>query len=206
MTNLDAFAPYRTVAWGSRPSGGLPAALRSLAPLYAGSNGGAYWDGALVIRRSVEVAGAPLDVLAWNAEGLWRRRYPNLDANFLFFAEDVFSIQYGIKERTIVELDPETGDLRDVAGSLEAWCSHIASDPDLRTGAPQLRSWQAHNRRLEAGERLLPKRPFILGGDYDWEHLVASPDVNVMLIGAAIADATRGIPDGKKVILRIEED
>ena len=39
------------------------------APLYAGSNGGAYWDGALVIRRSVEVAGAPLDVLAWNAEG-----------------------------------------------------------------------------------------------------------------------------------------
>ncbi len=206
MSTLDAFVHRRSVAWSVAVPAEVSPVLNALASFYAGSNGGAYWNGALVLRPLVRVDGAPLDVIAWNENGLWRQRYDRLDEGVFFFGEDAFGVQYGLKDGKVLQLDPETGDLQVVGRGLEEWCLLILSDPDVQTGAPALREWEQRNRRLAVGERLLPKVPFVLGGKFSWENLVAAADADVMRIGASVADAIRNTPDGEQVILRTKHD
>ena len=148
MTTLEAFAQHRTVAWYPSPPVGLPAALSGLAPLYAGSNGGSFWDGALVIRPLVAVDGAPLDVLAWNAEGLWRRQYPNLDTNLLFFAEDVFCVQYSTRKRGTSEKSPAAS--KPGARTLFPTLDYEQAPPNCEVGRSETVAWRWGNAYFQS--------------------------------------------------------
>jgi hypothetical protein len=122
-----------------------------------------------------------------------------------FFAEDVFGGQFAILEEKIVKFDPETGEVSTMATSLEDWAEQILSDIDFQTGYPVARAWQLENRPLRLGERLLPTRPFVLGGEFSVSNLSALNDAAGMEIRAELALKLRDRPDGTAIRYRVTD-
>jgi hypothetical protein len=65
-----------------------------------------------------------------------------------------------------VAFDPETGDRRVVASSLEEWAQQLLADFELMTAYPLAEAWQKQFGPLPLRKRLIPKIPFVLGGDF----------------------------------------
>jgi len=61
--------------------------------------------------------------------------------------------------------------------------------------------WQEINGPLPLGSRLLAKKPFVLGGDYVAENLVAVDAVTAMEKLGGLFRQIRDVPDGKKVTI-----
>lgn len=139
----------------------------------------------------------------WNASGLWRNYYGNLISGLVFFAEDVFGGQFGFKGREIVYFDPESGELSVVGDSVEAWVEILLSDYKNITGYPLAHAWQSINGSIPIGKRLLPKIPFILGGEYSVGNLFAVDSIKGMQYRGELWTQICNLPDGAKVQLKV---
>jgi hypothetical protein len=175
-----------------------------LASVYDGFNGGYFWSGALLVRPLEPAPQAPSTVEAWNARELWTGRYGDLCVDTVFFAEDALGVQFGSRRGKVVTFDPEIGEVSDISDSAEGWCWALRRDPEYLTAFPLLVAWEREDGTLEPGSRLVPKQPFLLGGDFVADNVVAKPDVDGMLIRAGIWDATKDIPDGQRVTIQIK--
>ena len=122
----------------------------------------------------------------------------------VFFAEDIFGMQFCIKNDAVNSFDPETGEFKVIAPSLEDWSRWIWEDTKTRTGWPVAHFWQLKQGVLKPGMRLLPKVPFVLGGQFAIENLYELNDVEGMRFRASIANQLRDCPDGSKVVLNIK--
>jgi hypothetical protein len=121
----------------------------------------------------------------------------------LFFAEDIFGGQFGVKGDVIYSLDTETGELSQLAGSVEEWARKILDDHEFITGYPIAHQWQAQNGTLAAGDRLVPKQPFVLGGEYSVTNIVALEAVKGMRFRGDLAVQIRDLPDGASITFKI---
>ncbi len=135
----------------------------------------------------------------WNENQLWRSDYRGLADGCLFFAEDVFGGQFCIKDNRINTFDPETGVLEYLADDVEDWARAIISDYEVLTGYPLAHHWQKQNGPLPAKKRLLPKLPFVLGGDFALDNLYLADAVEAMKFRADIACQIKELPDGAQV-------
>ncbi len=138
----------------------------------------------------------------WNADSLWREDYRGMANGILFFAEDVFGVQFGIKDDAVCSFDPETGACESIASSVEGWASQVLEDHPVWTGQPLAHKWQGVHGPLAPGTRLLPKTPFVLGGEFSLGNCYALDAVKGMKYRASIAVQIRDVPDGAKVVLR----
>jgi hypothetical protein len=123
---------------------------------------------------------AVVDLESWNRPGFWRDAYGDLAEGMLFFAEDVFGNQFAIRNDRVGSFDAETGSYQHLADGLKGWASAILGCHELHSGYPLAHDWQTANRRLEPGERLLPKTPFATGGPYHADNLYAVDAVTGM--------------------------
>lgn len=135
----------------------------------------------------------------WNDDGLWRAEYQGMADGCLFFAEDVFGGQFCIKDGKVSTFDPETGALEYLADDIEGWAAAIVGNYDVLTGYPLAHQWQSQNTQLPAGKRLLPKTPFVAGGEFDLENLYLVDAVEGMKFRADIANQIRNLPDGAQI-------
>lgn len=174
---------------------------RELLELLSVKNGFYAFEGAL----HVFPAGGEgvCDVDTWNEASRWRNRYPELPDGLIFFAEDAFGGQFGIDEMGVYFFGPETGELDKVAGTVEEWAAVLLLDYRSLTGYPLAHEWQETHGALEAGSRLVPKTPFVLGGRFDVANLFALESVRAMRTYANLASQIRGLPDGTQVTLRV---
>jgi hypothetical protein len=136
---------------------------------------------------------------------LWRDAYGGMADGLFFFAEDVFGTQFAVREGEIVTFDPETAAVAHVAESIEQWASLLLDDYEFLTGYPVAAEWQALHGRLPARTRLVPKKPFVVGGDYVVGNLYALDAVEGMRFCASLAVQIRDLPDGTKVRFTIRE-
>jgi hypothetical protein len=111
----------------------------------------------------------------WNRLDGWRLHYGAIPADTVFFASDALLCQFGIRPCGVVRFDPESGELTDHSSSLEAWAAAVLEDYNFQTAWSICREWQVIHGALPRGYRLLPKVPFVLGGQYDSTNLVAAP-------------------------------
>jgi hypothetical protein len=148
-------------------------------------------------------AGNERGLVEWNARELWRGDYDGLADGAVYFAEDVFGTQFCARENAIYTFDPETGEFEAMAGSLEEWASEILDDYESLTGSPLAHEWQVAHGPIPIGSRLVPMRPFVLGGEYEVENLRAMDAVKSMKFCASIAVQIRDLPDGAAVELRL---
>lgn len=171
--------------------------------LLGGRNGFYAFESALLV-RPLDFEGPPLGIFQWNIATVWKADYKIDFKKAIFFAEDVFGVQFCILNDVINSFDPETGEFKVVAKSLEEWAGWILDDSKTRTGWPLAHFWQLKQGPLKAGVRLLPKVPFVLGGEFSIENLYFLNDAEGMRFRASIANQLQDCPDGTKVVLDIK--
>lgn len=140
-----------------------------------------------------------IGICDWNENSLWRNRYKNLANDCVFFAEDVFGGQFCIKDSRVYTFDPETGFLEYLADGIDSWAQVLINDYEVLTGYPLAHQWQIKNGQIPAGKRLLPKLPFILGGEFEIDNLYLADAVKGMISRANIANQIKDLPDGAKI-------
>lgn len=139
----------------------------------------------------------------WNDGKLWRAEYRGIADDCLFFAEDVFGGQFCIKDNKVYTFDPETGALEFLADDIEGWAKAIVSDYEVLTGYPLAHQWQKQHGPLLAGKRLLPKIPFVAGGEFALNNLYLGDAVEGMKFRASIATQIKNLPDGATIKFNI---
>lgn len=166
-------------------------------------NGGYGFKGALHFFGADEAC-KDLSIERWNSNDLWRSDYKELDPLGCFFAEDVFGNQFFIKDEKISIFDPETGKTEEIADSLNNWASEIMGDYDFYTGHSLAHEWQEVHGPIPLGSRLLPKIPFVMGGEFEVENIYALESVEAMKYRASIALQIKDMPDGAKINIKID--
>lgn len=140
-----------------------------------------------------------LGISDWNENALWRSRYNGLADGCLFFAEDVFGGQFCIKGNRIYTFDPELGSLEYLADTIEQWAQTLLRDYEFLTGYPLAHQWQKQNGQLPVGKRLVPKTPFVLGGEFTLDNLHLIDAVEGMRLRADLAVQIKDLPDGAQI-------
>ncbi len=181
-----------------------PRAVGELSALLADKNGFYAFESALLV-RPLDHERHPLGVLQWNYPKLWRQDYRVDLGRSVFFAEDIFGMQFCLKEDGIHSFDPETGNFTKVADTLEGWAHWILENHRVRTGWPLAHQWQVQHGPLPLGTRLLPKVPFVCNGAFSIENLYALNDAEGMRFRAIIANQLVGVPDGTTVVFKIDK-
>lgn len=164
-------------------------------------NGFAAFEAALVVFPATDAGSVPgLD--CWNRAESWRRLYSGcIPTELVFFAEDLFGGQFGAMPSEIVRFDPESGDIQHYADSLEEWARALLDNYAEDTGWPLAHEWQVLHGPLSLGQRLLPKQPFVLGGDYTVENLIAVDNAQALENWGRLFRGIRSIPDGEAVTI-----
>ena len=140
---------------------------------------------------------------SWNTPGLWISNYGGLAEGCYFFAEDIFGVQFCIRSDGIFTFDPESGALEAVAGSIDDWANAILGKYEILTGYPLAHAWQMENGRINPGQRLVPKQPFVAGGAFTVQNLYAVDAVAGMRQRANLATQIRDLPDGAAITLKV---
>lgn len=170
----------------------------ALAELLRKKNGFFAFEAALRVFPGGESVSSPsLD--AWNSPELWRHSYGALTNGMLFFAEDIFGTQFCIKDGTIYTFDPETAELTFLAEDFEGWAEAILADYDLYTGYSIAHEWQVRNGKLSELDRLIPKIPFVLGGEFSVENLISMDGARTMRCRGNLARQIKELPDGAQI-------
>ncbi|WP_163505153.1 SMI1/KNR4 family protein [Fodinicola acaciae] len=141
----------------------LRAGIKLKFELLALANGFYAFESALHVFPS-GLGGDHINIETWNGPDLWRGLFQGMADHILFFAEDIFGEQFGIKNNKICSFNPETGETEEIASSLEEWAESILADYNMMTGYSLGSEWQRVNGSLPFNQRLLPKIPFILNG------------------------------------------
>jgi hypothetical protein len=151
---------------------------------------------------------APADTVSvqqWNSHDLWRYSYGDLAKELFFFAEDAFGVQFALRAGSVVIFEPETGKFEELAEGIEGWADKILTDYACLTGYPLAHDWQVQHGRLLPGKRLLPKRPFVLGGGYSVGNLYALDAADGMRLRGDLAVQLKDLPDGATIRFTVLE-
>lgn len=202
---MRALEKLVSIGSGSLAAGPLAGVPEQLLPLLELSNGFYAFESAL----HVLPAGAPDGELPglgeWNSATLWRDAYQELAEGMFFFAEDIFGGQFALRGNEVVSFEPETGEVEVLAGDIEQWAAAVLADYELLTGSGLAHEWQRGHGALAPGTRLLPKRPFVLGGEFTVDNLYQLPAVEGMRLRGQLALQIRDLPDGATIQFKIVE-
>lgn len=141
----------------------------------------------------------------WNSPTAWRDSYGEMAANSFFFAEDGFGNQFCVRNGWICSFDAETADLKPMARDAEEWAELMLEDFEFLSGYPLVHEWQQENGPLPGGKRLVPRTPFVLGGEFHIENLRAADAIEGMRSRGSLAVRIRDLPDGATVTLNAEQ-
>ncbi|MCC9608915.1 hypothetical protein LOC68_07870 [Blastopirellula sp. JC732] len=183
-----------------RPSDGHSLKLsRQLKTLVECRNGFSAFECALVVFPSMDSKGVP-GIHEWNDLNGWRGHYRDvIDDEDYCFAQDLFGLQFALAKSGIVRLNPESGSVSLYAKSIEDWAKRLLENYEEDTAWPLAHEWQIVNGVLPPQMRLLPKIPFVLGGEFEVDNLVAVECHQAMEYWGKLYDAIRNVPEGQRV-------
>lgn len=139
----------------------------------------------------------------WNSSGCWRSTYGELVKDCLFFAEDIFGGQFALKPGGVFQFDPETADQEFIASGLDTWAEAVLADYEVLTGYQLAHRWQVRHGPITPGERLVPKLPFVVGGEFSIDNLYQFDAVEGMRLRGSIATQICDLPDGAELKFEI---
>jgi hypothetical protein len=178
-----------------------------LGELLVKRNGFYVFESALLVRPSCRAGAATeMGVEEWNVRSLWIDGYSDIGAHCIFFAEDAFGTQFYIDHGGVFTFDPETGDRSRIATDLDGWAQELLRDYEVLTGYPLAHAWQKRNGPIPPRKRLVPKVPFVLGGEFSLDNLYLGDSVEAMRARADVARQIRDLPDGTSVSFAVDDD
>ncbi|MFI7348026.1 hypothetical protein ACIBSR_17385 [Streptomyces sp. NPDC049936] len=132
----------------------------------------------------------------WNEGRCWLESYGTLRPDLSFFAEDVFGGQFGTGGKGVYAFNPETAALTKVGDTLVDWVHRVLDDYSYLTGYPVAHAWQLRHGALPAGHKLIPRIPFVFGGEYSSENMVLVESAAAMRYLGGVARSVSKISDG----------
>jgi hypothetical protein len=203
LLSIATDALVRTLP-GTRSQTVAPNAARwsELAGLLRRRNGFYAFESALHV-FPLQSAGEAYGLDVWNAADTWIDCYDDLASGCFFFAEDVFGNQFCVNGRDICAFDAETGAAKPLASSLDEWAGLILSDYRFLTGHPLAHEWQVRNGPIPVNMRLVPKIPFVAGGNYAVDNLFSCDTITSLRYRGEFAVQIRHVPDGGKIRLKV---
>jgi hypothetical protein len=147
--------------------------------------------------------GSEVGLSEWNSTSVWRYAYQGTADAALYFAEDVFGVQFALKDGGVFTFDPELGEFGFFAASLSQWATLILQNYELHSGYPLAHEWQKRHGAIPPGHRLIPKIPFCVGGEFSVENMHLLPSTKAMVMRADMAVQLKNAPDGTSVRLKI---
>ena len=122
--------------------------------------------------------------------------------NCNFIAEDLFGNLFcKTMDNKYYLLDLETGDLEYIGNSFDSWAKNILEDYNYFTGYSIGHNWQKKYGMIEDQHRLIPIKPFVLGGEYSDENLMLIEQKKGLLSRHSLYQQIKDIPDNNKVII-----
>jgi hypothetical protein len=122
-------------------------------------------------------------------------------AECFYFAEDIFGNLFCIKNNKFYLMDLESGSYEYIADNLDGWAKEILNDYNYLTGYPLADEWQKINQPLKNNERLVPKKSFLLGGEYEINNLYTMDRIEALSLRFDIFNQLKDISDGDSIIL-----
>jgi hypothetical protein len=161
------------------------------------ANGGFYFD------RSLHLYGfckGPSFHSILEVNEVFKTEFGIIAEGKFVFGQDVFSNQFAFAEKGIFFVNVETGDSDFLARDFNDWLELLSEDTEFLTGVKFLKGWESSHPRLQSDQRLCPKKPFVIGGEYSVENLYAQSFPKYMASNANIARQIYGKPDGTRVV------
>jgi len=162
-------------------------------------NGFFAFESALHVYPVGEVGHGFTELSKWNSMHVWKDAYDVDLAEVFCFGENLFGEQFAIVGDRVCRFDPETAELEETSRTLEGWAEQLISDPDYVVGYALGREWQQTNGCLLNGNRLVPKIPFVCGGEFNIGNLYSIESVRGMRLRGSLANQIANLPDGAKI-------
>lgn len=120
------------------------------------------------------------------------------------FGQDILGNQFAFEltSKQIVFFNCETGERKAMAKNFEEWLDCLFNDLDYYAGISFVKEWNEKNELLP-NQRLCPKKPFVIGGEYESENWYALDFPKYIEYSADIANQLYNLKDGQKVKLVI---
>ncbi len=117
---------------------------------------------------------------------------------------DVFANQFLIKEKDIYLFNIESGTLEFIARGFKDFADLLGEDWEYLSGYQYLNQWQKINNSLGKCCRLLPLKPFIIGGEFDVKQMIKYDFFDTLRYNSKLAKQIYDLPDGQSVEIKWE--
>ena len=135
---------------------------------------------------------------------LLKQEYGEMIAGLESFGQDLFGNQFcfDISLHKIVFFNTETGKREVIASDFENWLAVLFKHFNYYIGPALLKDWQISNQ-LGFNQRLCPKIPFVGGGEFSINNLLAGTFPDYIKAYLNIAKQVYHLPEGTRVKIEI---
>lgn len=169
-----------------------------------GHNGMDLFDSALVFLPSME------STSPWPTIEDMQNQLAELDfmqgQNLTPFAMDIFGFLYFINDEGIHHMETEDGQLEFIAENLNGFLLKLIEDGDYLSGQSFLQAFEEKQGVLPAGQRLVAKKPFIFGGEFEADNLYKQDLEKIIPWYASLHEQLKNVEDGTVIQLQMPED
>jgi hypothetical protein len=195
-------APIEKLSFDAKTEKRVGYFIGDLCEIYMHTNGFYAFESALHFFAAQKTAYS-YGIEEWNDSSGWLAGYKELGQDVFCFAEDIFGGQFIFHQNKVSYFDPETGDKAYLADTLDDWAAIILEDYNVRTGYGLAHAWQKENGSIPSVMRLMPKTPFVLGGEYSTQNLYRIESKRSMHLRSNLALQIYNLPDGAQVKFEI---
>lgn len=180
----------------------LPA---NLAGLLQQSNGFIQFDGGLHVRGACQHPSWHSLRDAWSGTNAFHSLYPAVRREDIPFAEDCLGDQFLLRDRRVLRLLAETGEVHALGLSLTEFFHAVQADPIAFLSLEPLLLFQRDGSELEPGQLLAAYPPFCTKQAAQGVHLAAISAKERRRFLADFAAQIRDVPDGGKIAFNLSE-
>ncbi|MDX2173675.1 MAG: hypothetical protein SFY56_11190 [Bacteroidota bacterium] len=127
-----------------------------------------------------------------------------INENVKCFASDLFGNQFCWNGYEIIFFNNETCEMEPLAKNFREWVNVILEDINYFTGNSILNLWEEIMLPLEFSEKLVPIKPFVLGGEYHPNNLRPLNFIESIKYNSEIAKQIFDLPDGTEIKIEIK--
>ncbi len=137
---------------------------------------------------------------------LLQSEYGNIINGLISFGQDLFGNQFCFDkaQNCIIFFDSETGEKEVIASDYANWIDVVYDRLEYFTGINVLETWLSNNK-FSFNQRLCPKIPFIMGGEFKIDNLYAGNFPDSIKAYANIAKQVYNLPNGAQIQLNVSK-
>lgn len=125
--------------------------------------------------------------------------------SLISFGEDVFGNQFVFYSKGIGLFMLETAEIEYISANFRSFLEKVfIVDRDYYSGESLVKQLIKNERKLDFHERLNPKIPFVLGGEFKLDNLYRMTYKEITEYNSSIAIQIKNLPDGEEIQIKTD--